>query len=128
MTAGRGAWAEPEDGYIDVPSLPPSSSILQEELDDIAERSYGGQLQSEKREQYAQALSRHYEPGAPLREFLGFAFLSEDVDEFGWANTPRTYVRVMARSGFEARKAVLAHLGEEFKTSIWNREEQRRRR
>ena len=125
MTSRGRPWDEPEDGYTEISPLPLDPSMLDEELDDLAERSSRGELRPEKRAELAKVLEPYYRPDAPLREFIGFAFVPEHVEELGWADTPLIYVRVMARSGFEASKAVNAELGDEYAVSIRNREEGR---
>lgn len=125
MTSRGRPWDEPEDGYTEISPLPLDPSMLDEELDYHAELSSRGELRPEKRAELAQALEPLYRPDAPLREFIGFAFLPEHAEDLGWAHTPLIHVRVMARSGFEAAKAVNSQLGDEYAVSIRNREEGR---
>ena len=49
MTSRGSLWDEPEDGYTGISPLPLDPSMLEEELDDLAERSSRGELRPEKR-------------------------------------------------------------------------------
>ena len=120
MTDRRSAtYDDPPDGCVDVPSLPFSPETWKEAL---AWYTRDQSRSPEGLEKLGRHLERECGQGQPLRKFIGFVQDPAEVALETTARAPRTYVRVLARCGFEARKAVLAHFGCDLHVSIWDPE------